>query len=66
MRREIRDLHRKLGFTILYVTHDQREAFEMSTRVVVMEAGRIAQQGTPEEVKANPAAGFVREFLAEG
>jgi iron(III) transport system ATP-binding protein len=66
MRREIRELHRRLGFTVLYVTHDQREAFEMSTHVVVLEQGRIAQQGAPEAVKANPMPGFVREFLAEG
>lgn len=66
MRREIRDLHRKLGMTILYVTHDQREAFEMSTHVVVLEEGRIAQQGSPEMVRSQPAPGFVSEFLAEG
>jgi ABC-type Fe3+/spermidine/putrescine transport system ATPase subunit len=65
MRREIRDLHRKLGITILYVTHDQREAFEMSTEVVVLNEGRIEQRGTPEEVRARPAPGFVSEFLAE-
>jgi iron(III) transport system ATP-binding protein len=66
MRREIRDLHRKLGFTILYVTHDQREAFEMSTQVVVLNEGYIAQQGTPEAVKQAPAPGFVAEFLSLG
>lgn len=66
MRREIRDLHRQLGITILYVTHDQREAFEMSTHVVVMNEGKIAQQGTPEQIKLSPAPGFVTEFLSEG
>jgi iron(III) transport system ATP-binding protein len=66
MRREIRELHRRLGITILYVTHDQREAFEMSTHVVVLNEGRIAQQGTPEEVRARPEPGFVAEFLALG
>jgi iron(III) transport system ATP-binding protein len=66
MRREIRDLHRKLGITILYVTHDQREAFEMSTHVVVLNEGRIEQQGSPESVRSAPAAGFVQEFLREG
>ena len=65
MRREIRDLHRKLGITILYVTHDQKEAFEMSTYVVVLNQGKIEQQGTPAQIKANPAAGFVQDFLAE-
>lgn len=66
MRREIRDLHRKLKITILYVTHDQREAFEMSTHVVIFNEGKIAQQGTPDEIKRSPQPGFVTEFLAEG
>lgn len=66
MRREIRELHRRLGITILYVTHDQREAFEMSTHVIVLNEGRIAQQGPPEEVRARPEPGFVAEFLALG
>jgi iron(III) transport system ATP-binding protein len=65
MRREIRDLHRKLGITILYVTHDQREAFEMSTEVLVLNEGRIEQRGTPEQIRSSPAPGFVTEFLAE-
>ncbi len=65
MRREIRDLHRKLGITILYVTHDQKEAFEMSTEMLILNDGRIAQIGTPEEIRNHPAPGFVTEFLAE-
>ncbi|MGZ3688851.1 MAG: ABC transporter ATP-binding protein [Bdellovibrionota bacterium] len=65
-RREIRDLHRSTKMTILYVTHDQREAFEMSTQVVVLNEGRIAQSGPPEEVRRAPSPGFVQEFLAEG
>lgn len=64
MRREIKELHRKLGMTILYVTHDQREAFEMSTDVVVLQDGVIVQQGTPEDIKSSPKPGFVTEFLA--
>ncbi|MGK5084714.1 ABC transporter ATP-binding protein [Bdellovibrionota bacterium FG-1] len=66
MRKEIRDLHRRLGMTLLYVTHDQREAFEMATQVVVLHEGKIAQRGTPEEVRQRPAPGFVAEFLALG
>jgi len=64
MRREIRDLHRSLGITILYVTHDQREAFEMATRIVILNEGRIEQEGGPEEIRQNPAPGFVSEFLS--
>ncbi|MCU0843802.1 MAG: ABC transporter ATP-binding protein [Spirochaetes bacterium] len=64
MRREIRDLHRALGITILYVTHDQREAFEMATKIVIINEGRIEQEGTPVEIQNDPAPGFVREFLS--
>lgn len=64
MRREIRDLHRALGITILYVTHDQREAFEMATNIVIINEGRIEQKGTPGEIQNDPAPGFVREFLS--
>ncbi|MDI9423400.1 MAG: ABC transporter ATP-binding protein [Spirochaetota bacterium] len=64
MRREIRDLHRSLGITILYVTHDQREAFEMATRIVIINEGRIEQEGGPGEIRENPAPGFVSEFLS--
>ncbi len=49
--------------TVLYVTHDQQEAFALADRVVVMNAGRIVQIGTPEEVYAHPASRFVAEFL---
>lgn len=66
MRREIRDLHRSIQMTLLYVTHDQREAFEMATDVAVMNAGRIEQMGSPDEIQSRPAPGFVRDFLAEG
>ncbi len=64
MRREIRDLHRALGISILYVTHDQREAFEMATKIVIINEGRIEQEGTPDEIRRGPAPGFVREFLS--
>jgi len=64
MRREIRDLHRSLGITILYVTHDQREAFEMATRIVIINEGRIEQEGGPGEIRENPTPGFVSEFLS--
>ena len=65
MRREIRDLHRRIGLTLIYVTHDQKEAFEMSTRVIILNEGRVAQEGAPDEVRSNPKSGFVQEFLAE-
>jgi ABC-type sulfate/molybdate transport systems ATPase subunit len=54
VRREIRNLQKEIGFTAVYVTHDQAEALSMSDRVVVMRGGRIDQIGAPEEVYENP------------
>src|SRR5690606_21047167 len=61
MRFEIKDLQRRLGVTIIYVTHDQGEAMAMSDRVVVMRNGEIAQVGTPVEIYERPANSFVAE-----
>ena len=63
MRAEIRALHDRLGATSVYVTHDQVEAMTMADRIVVLEAGRIAQAGTPLELYENPANRFVAEFI---
>jgi iron(III) transport system ATP-binding protein len=66
MRRELKELHRALQITMLYVTHDQKEAFEMATRIVILNEGRVEQEGTPAEIRTSPAPGFVQEFLSEG
>ncbi len=63
MRRELRRLHRQLGTTFVYVTHDQEEALSMSDRVAVMQAGRIRQCGTPREVYEQPVNIFVATFF---
>lgn len=63
MRSELRDLHDRIGKTALYVTHDQAEAMVMSDRVVLMNEGRIEQQGTPRELYERPATRFAAEFL---
>lgn len=63
MRVEIRALHRRLGVTSIYVTHDQIEAMTLADRVVVMREGRIEQIGTPLEVYDNPVSVFVAGFL---
>ncbi len=63
MRSEITKLHRRLGSTTIYVTHDQIEAMTMATRIVVMRDGYIQQVGTPEEVYKNPANVFVGGFI---
>jgi len=63
LRRELKGLHRDLGATMIYVTHDQVEAMTLATRVAVMRGGRIQQIGTPGEVYARPANMFVAGFL---
>jgi multiple sugar transport system ATP-binding protein len=63
LRRELKALHRDLGATMIYVTHDQVEAMTLATRVAVMRGGRIQQIGTPGAVYARPANMFVAGFL---
>ncbi|QNN62370.1 ABC transporter ATP-binding protein [Leucobacter denitrificans] len=63
MRQELRDLHRQLGMTTIFVTHDQEEAMTLSDRIVLMRKGAIMQEGPPEELFATPARPFVAEFL---
>src|SRR5438046_10120511 len=63
MRREIRTLQRRLGITMVYVTHDQTEAMTMADRVVLLRGGRIEQVGTPEELYARPATTFTAGFI---
>ncbi|MCC7428180.1 MAG: ABC transporter ATP-binding protein [Alphaproteobacteria bacterium] len=63
MRQELRGLQRKTGVTAIYVTHDQVEAFALSDRIAVMEAGVICQVGTPTEVYHAPASPYVADFL---
>src|SRR5574340_511083 len=62
-RLEIRKLHRELGGTSLFVTHDQIEAMTLAQRMVVMNAGNMEQFGTPEEVYHRPASTFVASFI---
>ena len=66
LRRWLREFHRSLGITTLFVTHDQEEALEMADRVVVMNAGRIEQIGIPEEIFRHPATPFASRFIARG
>src|SRR3954467_8836226 len=63
MRLEIQKMHRALGTTSLYVTHDQVEAMTLAQRMIVMNAGRAEQIGTPAEVYGNPATTFVASFI---
>ncbi len=63
MRAEIRRLHRRLGATSIFVTHDQNEAMTLADRIIVMNAGNVEQVGTPEEVYHYPASRFVAGFV---
>jgi len=62
-RLEIQKLHRELGITSLFVTHDQVEAMTLAQRMIVMNAGNMEQFGTPEEVYHTPATTFVASFI---
>jgi len=63
MRVEIRALQRKLGFTMVYVTHDQVEAISMADQVVLLNAGRVEQAATPHEIYERPSSPFVARFI---
>jgi iron(III) transport system ATP-binding protein len=65
MRDEISDLQRRLGLTVVYVTHDQVEALAVSDRIIVMDAGRISQAGTPRALYEAPENAFVAGFIGE-
>lgn len=65
MRLELLKLQRELGITTIYVTHDQEEALALSTRIAVMESGRIVQEGSPPEIYEEPRNRFVAEFVGK-
>ncbi len=65
LRRWLRRLHDEMHITSVFVTHDQEEAMEVSDRIVVMNQGRIEQEGTPDEVYDHPASPFVLQFLGD-
>src|SRR6202048_8003 len=63
MQMELRDLTRRVGITSVFVTHDQEEALTLSDRIVVMNAGRIEQIGTPDAIYSRPETRFVADFM---
>lgn len=65
MREEIRALQQRLQLTVAYVTHDQSEALAVSDQIIVMDVGRIAQRGTPQELYEAPQSEFVAGFMGE-
>jgi spermidine/putrescine ABC transporter ATP-binding subunit len=62
---ELSQIHRDVGTTFVYVTHDQEEAMSMSTRIAVMSEGRVQQIGTPSEIYYRPRSKFVADFIGE-
>lgn len=65
VQQELKSIQRRTSKTFLFVTHDQEEALTMSDRIVVMNRGRVEQDGTPEELYFQPASRFVAEFIGE-
>ena len=65
MQLELKEMHKKLGITFIYVTHDQEEALTMSDTVVVMKDGKIQQIGTPQDIYNEPVNSFVADFIGE-
>ncbi|MEZ4751694.1 MAG: ABC transporter ATP-binding protein [Bdellovibrionota bacterium] len=59
----ILELRKKYAYTMLYVTHDQKEAFKMSDRIALLDKGELVQCGTPQEIRENPKTEFVRRFI---
>lgn len=65
MQLELKEMHKRLGITFIYVTHDQEEALTMSDRIVIMSDGIIQQVGAPKEIYDEPANAFVADFIGE-
>jgi putative spermidine/putrescine transport system ATP-binding protein len=63
MQTEIADLHRRVGLSFIYVTHDQQEALSLSDEIAILRHGRVVQQGAPQTLHDRPATRFVAEFL---
>lgn len=66
MRVDIRKIQQEFKLTMVYVTHDQKEAFQMSDKVVVMNKGQVEQIGSPKDIQTKPASSFVAEFIRSG
>ncbi len=65
MQVEIKEIQQRLGMTVIYVTHDQEEAMNMSDRIAIMDSGRVEQVGRPAEIYDNPSSTFIARFLGE-
>ena len=64
LQEEILRIHKELGVTIIFITHDIKEALKLGSKVLIMDKGEIIQLGTPDEIKSNPKNGFVKELIS--
>ena len=65
LRQELKNIQKEYGTTMIYVTHDQEEAFSMSDRIMVMEKSKLVQLDTPVNIIKNPASKYVEDFVIE-
>ena len=65
LRAQLKEIQKKLGITMIYVTHDQEEAFALSDRIMVLNDSRISQFATPYEIYHHPANEFVQRFIVK-
>ncbi len=65
LRKELKRLQKTFGTTMIYVTHDQEEAFALSDRIMILDRGQISQLDTPEEICAHPANAYVQSFVLD-
>lgn len=65
LREEIKEIQKEFGTTMVYITHDQEEAFAMGDRIMVMKAGTIEQIGTPEEIIQHPKSDYIQRFIID-
>ena len=65
LRKVLKDIQKKFGTTMIYITHDQEEAFAMSDRIMVMDKAKIVQIDTPETIVNLPANDYVKEFVVD-
>lgn len=63
MKKELKEIQKKFGSTMIFITHEQEEAFYLADRIMVMSEGKIEQIDTPEEIFQNPANQFIRDFV---
>ena len=65
LRKELKEIQREFGTTMIYITHDQEEAFALSDRILVMEEAKLVQLDTPEGIIAHPASSYVQTFVVD-